>query len=80
MPACAVTMATPAPISPAPSMAIFFVGIGATPLGRRAPFSAACFDTNRLRIMLPACGSETTLVKYLLSMRSAVSIGTCVPS
>ncbi len=80
IPACAATIATPAPISPAPSIAIFFAGIGATFFGRRAPFSAACFETNRVRIMLPACGSATTLAKYLLSTRSAVSIGSCEPS
>ena len=80
MPARAETSAMPAPIMPAPSMPSFCVFIGGMPSGRRAPFSAACFDTNSERIMLPACGSATSFAKYLLSMRSAVSIGTCVPS
>ena len=58
----------------------FFVGILATSFGRRAPFSAACLLTNRLRTMFIACGSAATLAKYLLSMRIARSMGTCDPS
>ena len=80
MPACAATLAMPAPIMPAPSMASFFVGAFSTPAGRRAPRSAACLETNSVRIMLPACGSETTRVKYLLSTRMALSIGSWMPS
>src|SRR3546814_18839329 len=70
----------PAPIMPAPSTPTFFASDFGTPDGRRAPFSAACFLIQVVRVLFRATGSVSSLAKYLLSTYNALMHGHCSPS
>ena len=67
-------------MKPAPRTPIFLSCVGGTFLGRRAPLFNSCMETNSERIIAFASLDSTILVKWRLSILSAVSNGSCRPS
>ena len=70
----------PAPIMPAPSTPSFVTGRFSGPFGRRTSLSAAPLLMNSVRDILRDTGSISSETKYLVSISSALSIGSTVPS
>ncbi len=79
MPACAATVAMPAPIMPAPRMPSLRTASSGR-AGRTAPFSSACLLRKRVRIIAEDEGFIRVRVNQRASMRSAVSKSTRAPS
>ena len=72
--------AMPAPIIPAPRTATFVGAHRAYPAGREAPPEIACMSKKNALVMFLATCPVTRSTKYRVSMRSAVSTSTWVPS
>jgi hypothetical protein len=70
----------PAPIIPAPRTATFVGAHRGNPAGREAPPEIACMSKKNALVMFLATCPVTSSTKYRVSMRSAVSTSTWVPS